>query len=887
MKKTALHRHSSYLIKQRSLSEEIRLLGDLLGEVIIELSGRKTFELEEKIRALAKRFRLHDKKARAKLQELIAKMSLDEAENVALAFTTYFELVNIAEENFRIRRLQDKRQSKKTLLKESFDCALSELKKKHTKTEISEMWGRLGIELVFTAHPTEVKRRVVLRKLNRIADDLVSLKISEPELKARVKKQIASLWLTSRSRHRRPSVLDEVQTGLWYFQNTLFKSVSVVQSRLRQAFQEVLKRDVELSPWIRFGSWIGGDRDGHPDVTPELTQQALLLNAEASRSYMRSLLSELAEALSFSVNRVKPSKKVLDLIQSWQRNAQHPEWVEDLYHEPHRCVIKVLAESLDQFSAEEVGEHIHFVKESLSKSSCYSLLSPLFDPVEVHLKTFGTHTASLDIRQESSVHEAAMREVFAALQWTADYSQLSEPDRIKILKRALSTAFKGRPPVDSSRLKSFESVMRSLEVLKPFPKEARGVYVISMTHEASDVLEVLVFCRWAEIRLPIVPLLETRDDLRNGSGILETCFRNQDYLAHLKDLGGQQMVMLGYSDSNKDAGYATANWEIYQAQERLTQLGEQRKIRMNFFHGRGGSISRGGGPAGQAILSQPASLEHGLVRITEQGEILSTRYLRQEIAARVIEQLAYGAVLAMSHRKRKKRSEFQAFHDSMELISAESCRKYRSLIREHSGLIDFWNVVTPIEFIKQLNIASRPASRGKAESVDDLRAIPWVFSWLQTRFALPGWFGLGSGLEAVSSIQCLREMYKKWPFFRSMLSNTQLSMRKADLAIAKLYSELDPDKARRDEVFSIIQKEFELTEAWILKITEQKQLLDHEKTLQQSIQLRNPYVDPLNFIQVEMMKRYRRARSNEEKSRSLRIVELCISGISAGLRSTG
>lgn len=874
----------------KEISKEIRFLGDLLGEVIVELSGRKVFQLEEEIRELAKKFRADEKKGSKALKNRISKLSLHEAEEVALAFTTYFELVNIAEENYRIGILKKRRkQQGKNLaaLKESFGEALLELKSHHSNTEIREMIEALCVDLVFTAHPTEVKRRTILNKITRITH-LLEQKSDDPKaVRQSIKKEIASLWLTSRSRFRKLKIKDEVQTGLWYFENTLFQCVGEIEDSFNDSLSQVIPHYRIQSPWIRFGSWIGGDRDGHPEVTAEVTTETLRMHRAASARYLQSLIAELSEKLSFSSNREHISPKIVAQLEQWRSKTELARILDEYPKEPYRCYLKILEGLVGELSLDELNQHVASLKASFVSGRGAKIFEGAFGKLENHLKIFGLHTARLDIRQESSVHEKGLSEAFATLGMSGDYEERSESEKVEILRKALDFQFKGKL-LDQFRLsENFKTIFEPLLCLKAVDPAARGVFVISMTDAPSDLLEAMVLLRWAGVAIPIVPLLETRRDLKKGGEILDFAFKDPHYKKQLQSFNQTQMVMLGYSDSNKDAGYAASNWEIFCAQDEISELCKKLKIKVSFFHGRGGSISRGGGPAAQTILSQPASLENGEIRITEQGEVLSSRYLRTEIASRVIEQLIYGTLLGMSKRRRKESKVSSEFLEAMHTIADQSCDAYRSLIRETPEMIPYWSAITPIDFIKQLKIGSRPSSRRKTESVDDLRAIPWVFSWLQTRFVLPGWYGLGSGLEANGNLKKLKKMYKSWSFFRNLVDNAQRTLGKTDLPIAQLYSHLFEDAGVARKIFDRIENEHKLTCQWILKITGQKQILDSEKTLQRSIELRNPYVDPLNFIQAEMIRRFRASESEAEKAQILRVIELSISGISAGLRGTG
>lgn len=869
------------VIKQK-ISKEIRLLGDLLGEVISELSGPQTLEKEEEIRALSKAIRSGREIERARLKKVIRDLDLEAAENMALAFTCYFELINLAEENHRIERLNESRAGSASRLKESFHHAFFQLVRKAGQKDAQALMKALNIHLVFTAHPTEVKRRTILNKIVKIASLLENSSIASlnDSVRSAIKVEIASLWETSRSRETAVRVEDEVESALWYFENCLFDAVQDAQKMYESAADEYgLKVDRDQS-WITFGSWIGGDRDGHPKVTSTVTRHSLRMAAEASQRRVQFYLLELAGLLSLHEQRDFCSSALKRQLSSWEGHSRLREFIENYRAEPYRCYLLCLKAILPELSRAELQEHLQRVETSYQKTKIVSVLGDIFKPLQRHLNVFGLHTVSLDLRQESSVHEKALQFAFKSLKVSANYSTLGEEQKLKILKKA----FRVSPPCNQNP--ELRGVLASLEALKEADPAARGLYIISMTESLSDMIEVLLFMKWAKVSLPIVPLLETRKDLQNGRAILKEAWRDPLYRKHLQSFSGSQIVMLGYSDSNKDAGYATANWEIYRAQDEIASEAEKARVKLSFFHGRGGSIARGGGPAGKAIQSQSIGLRSGKIRITEQGEVLSSRYLRLPIAVRILEQLSHGSLLASADAKLNRKSKASKFSHRMQTISQIACDQYRALLQE-KHFIEFWKSVTPIEFIKQLKIGSRPASRRAVESVEHLRAIPWVFSWLQTRAVLPGWFGLGTGLQHSGSLSELKQMYQEWPFFENLINNAQMSLAKADMGIARLYVDLFPQREVAEEIFRKIEEEYRLTKSLVLKVVEAKRLLDQEPTLQKSIELRNPYVDPLNFIQAEMMRRYQLEKSEKKQKEILKVMEICISGISAGLRNSG
>ncbi len=552
-------------------------------------------------------------------------------------------------------------------------------------------------------------------------------------------------------------------------------------------------------------------------------------------------------------------------------------------------------------SPHQVKETLDIVSDSLCRGRAALLAGGELSDLRHQLDVFGLHWARLDLRQHSAWHEEAIADVLAKSGVCDNYPQLSETQKVAILTEQLSqpnsSLLDRIGPLDESTLFVTEPFALAREAIERYGREALGVYIISMTNGLSDVLEVALLMAWCRVKLPIVPLFETRDDLRHAPGILREMFTHPIYRNILRAQADQQVIMLGYSDSNKDCGYITANWELYKAQEAIAAVCREHNVRFTLFHGRGGTIARGGGPAAKAILAQPIGLLDGRIRITEQGEVLSTRYQDPDLARRHLEQVTYGVLLGMYHADHPLAIPPE-WRDAMETISERGFQAYRALVHENPDFLKFWEQATPIAEISMLKVGSRPAFRRQTRTVQDLRAIPWVFSWMQSRFVLPGWYGLGAALEAMlqrgdAARALLRQMYCEWPFFQTTLDNAQQSLTKADMSIASLYATLVEDEQIRERVFTIIRQEFDRTCQAIFEITGQTALLDNEPVLQKSIRLRNPYVDPLNYIQVEMIRRlraYQKATADSDTAEIAalrRVIELTINGVSAGLRNTG
>jgi len=938
------------------LNDQIHRMGDLLGSVIESLDGRSMLELEESIRHFAKDSRAGDKQAADHLREIIAELDTADAYEMAMAFTTYFELVNLCEEQHRTSKLRAYRAERAAGLRErpvreSIEAALIELKDQGvTAQALQDMLDQMSIELVFTAHPTESKRRTVLSKLRRLSDllrqDALRLAQDSASSDGALRREIAALWLTDRARTVKPEVIDEVKTGLWYFESTVWQVIPALQRDLEAALAQHYPDVRAPARWLTFGSWIGGDRDGNPFVTTQVTADTLQLQREVTINRVYEGTHELSRLLSVSINRAHVSPGMQALIQQIEGDgtSSRVRMIAQRYPaEPYRLVLAGLAAQLsDAFDqtkrqplypfhtvnlqlilspsmklalqlnqtlmSDDLRDSLNTIADSLCEGKAKMLAEGELADLQTQVSVFGLGWARLDLRQHSAWHEAALAEVLKKLGACLSYTTLGEAEKVAILTEQLdhplSSALDRIGPLSDETQRILEPLELAREATLRYGSDSVGAYVISMTDGLSDVLEVLLMMKWSRLDMPIVPLFETREDLRHAPDVLRAMFTHPCYRAHVQVQGDTQMIMLGYSDSNKDCGYITANWELYKAQETIAAACTEHGVRFTLFHGRGGTIARGGGPAAKAILAQPAGLRDGGIRITEQGEVLSTRYQDPDLARRHLEQVTYGVLLAM-HQARQTGDVPPLWRDAMDEMSAIGNEAYEALVHHDPDFIQFWAQATPIAEIGALKVGSRPAFRKQTRSVEDLRAIPWVFSWMQSRFVLPGWYGLGHALQHLldqGQLELLQAMYREWPFFQTTLDNAQQSLTKADIGIASLYATLVEDERVRERVFSIIKAEFERTCRAILKITRQNELLDSEPTLKRSIQLRNPYIDPLNYIQVEMIRRLRHVKKTNgaakdapavespesaEVAELRRVIELTINGVSAGLRNTG
>lgn len=898
------------------ISKNIHLLGDLLGRVISELESPELFNTEERIRALAKARRSGDAVAAEELQRQVSSLGNEAARVVAAAFAAYFDLVNLAEEEHRVRLLhQHENESHPKPVHESIGEAIALLKQRGVPAdEIAALMDKLSIELVLTAHPTEARRRTILSKTEHIANRIQRINQSDlhPHLRqdeiAALHAAISALWLTDRARADKLTVTDEVRTGLYFVDAFFWDTLPAIYRDLERALETHYPEVKAPRRWIRLASWIGGDRDGNPFVKSKVTAETLRLHRGLAVEKLRREFQELGRHLSVSSSRIPPPPELLAWIEKRRPFPPHVDYIEKRYaKEPYRLVISLLANDLaeasrDDMTAHLLGEHPHraylnvndlleplrLIASALPKSLVRNELQTVLHKVEI----FGLHAARLDIREDSSRFNAALSEILRALDIELNFENLPDEERKDLLVRLLrepTPELSHHPGVTANTEETwalFRLIGRTKQI---YGGELLGPIVISMTHAAADVLTVLLLAKWAGCAdlPPIVPLFESVQDLKDAPAILEELFTSELYREHVRSHHDDQMVMIGYSDSNKDGGYVMANWSLYQAQEQITRVAAKHKIKLTIFHGRGGTIARGGGPANNAIRAQPAGSINGRFRVTEQGEIIASRYSNPDLAHRHLEQIASAVILTSAPHE--EQTIPQKWRETMEQISRSGMSAYRSLVYETPGFIEFWESATPLDEIKRLQIGSRPASRAKAGAVNQIRAIPWVFSWMQSRFNLPSWYSLGAGLAAVDDLPLLQEMYDGWLFFRTLLNNSEISLLKADMDISALYVTLVSDKKLADDIFGTIRAEYDRTRDSVLRVSRHASLLDLEPVTQQAVQLRNPYVDPLNYIQVETLRRLRALPNpDSDEAKPLReIMSLTINGIAAGLRNTG
>jgi phosphoenolpyruvate carboxylase len=699
---------------------------------------------------------------------------------------------------------------------------------------------------------------------------------------------------------------------LWYFDTTLFETLPRLHADMKRALGRHYPTIKPPRRWLAFGSWIGGDRDGNPGVTGAVTAEVLLLHRRLAIEKLRLASRDLARSLTVSDRRDSVVPALKRELRENLHLSKHVEELSKRYpHEPYRLVLGVLRARLAQAVNEvrdgsvlssdslvggylgrsTVEETLETIRVSLAAGKGAMLVEGDLQVMGEQFEVFGLHTARLDIRQHSSQHEAAVAEILGL----GDYRALTEVEKQTLLLAELAKA----TVLPAATVANFSAGTRyvldplalAARAVERFGAEALGIAIISMTDGVSDVLELELLQKLTGAALPVAPLFETLDDLERAPDILAALFTLPG-----RQKPSHQHVMLGYSDSNKDCGYVTANWALFEAQAAIARVGLEQGVKITLFHGRGGSIARGGGPAAKAILAQPAGLRDGGIRVTEQGEVLSTRYHDPDLAHRILEQMAYGVMLG-AHAAETKAEVPAAWREAMAAMSSAGFAAYKAIVHDDPEFLVFWKQATPIDEISNLKFGSRPTFRRATTSVEDLRAIPWVFSWMQSRFNFPGWFGLGSALEAIlqrgpAGKKLLRTMHQEWPFFQTMINNAQLTMHKADMGIASLYAELVEDPKIRKRILGLLTVEFERTARTILAVTGERQMLAREPVLLKSVQLRNPYIDPLNYIQVDMLRRLRiqaagKKLSSADAEAARAVVELTINGISGGLKNTG
>ena len=909
----------------RPMRDDIRLLGRLLGDTVREQQGAPAFELVERVRQSSIAFRRDDDvDARRELERILDGLSREQTMTVVRAFSYFAHLANLAEDVHTGRRRRQAEIANEPAADGTLARALDRLEAAGVSADAIETFFRDGLMVpVLTAHPTEVQRKSVRDlelKVERLLHARDRWRLTPDERAANdesLRRTVLALWQTRMLRLEKLDVLDEVANGLSFFEHTFLPELP----RLYAALEDELARrridaaPTELPSMLRIGSWIGGDRDGNPYVTADVLERTLRMQSARAFEFYLEQLHTLGAELSVTTLVSGASPELLALAERspdqspHRRDEPYRRALTGIYarvaataraldqHEPLRHAI---AEAPPYTRAAEFAADLQALHDSLVTHGSSLIARGRLRRLRRAVDVFGFHLAAVDLRQNSEVHERVVAELFSVARPDVEYLRLDEAARVRVLVDELATPrLLSSPYVEySSETASELAILRTAAAMHAsYGPGCIENYVISKCDGASDVLEVVLLLREvglfratdADLACHVVPLFETIADLRNAPRTMEQLLSIPVYARMLESRGRSQEVMLGYSDSNKDGGYLTSRWELFKAQVALVETFERHGVRLRLFHGRGGSVGRGGGPTYEAILAQPGGTVQGQIRITEQGEVIGVKYSHAEVGRQNLEILA-AATLEATLLGRAGPAPKPAYLDALEALSAHAFKAYRELVYETPGFEDYFWESTVITEIAELNIGSRPASRKQSRSIETLRAIPWVFSWGQCRLMLPGWYGFGAAVDAWlaergdSGLELLREMHREWPFFASVLSNMEMVLAKADLAVASRYAGLVADEALRTSIFARIRAELESSVAALLRIMGTDEMLAHNPQLARSIKYRFPYLDPLNHIQVELLRRF---RAGDRDERSRRGIHLTINGIAAGLRNTG
>ncbi|GAB3626382.1 phosphoenolpyruvate carboxylase [Pandoraea terrae] len=927
--------------KDAPLREDIRFLGRLLGEVLREQQGSEIFDIVETIRQNAVRFhREGDAAAAEALDAQLNGLTREQSISVVRAFSYFSHLANIAEDRHHNRRRRVHALAGSKPKAGSLACALQSLvaADRADPATLRAFFSSALIVPVLTAHPTEVQRKSILDAEREIARLLAErdLPLTARELAQNtelMRAHVTSLWMTRMLRSSRLTVADEIENALSYYRSTFLTEIPALYADIGAELSAVAPdlRAQTLAPFLQMGSWIGGDRDGNPNVTAPTLTLAITRQATEIFAYYLDEVHALGAELSVSHLLAGASDALLTLAQRSPDDSPHradepyrraligiyarlaatsQAWVG---HVPHRVAV---GPAPAYHNASEFVSDLNTVVASLTAHHGAALVKQRLGPLVRAAEVFGFHLASIDLRQSSDIHEAVVAELFEKAGVVDDYASLSEDRKLALLLAELRQPRPlFSPYLDYSQrtLDELAVFTAAREIRARFGGRAVRNYIISHTETVSDLVEVMLLQKEtglfdgalgdikhpAKLGIMVIPLFETIADLRNAPVIMREWLDVPGMDAVVTQQGGEQEVMLGYSDSNKDGGFLTSNWELYKAELALVHLFDEKRIRLRLFHGRGGTVGRGGGPTYQAILSQPPGTVNGQIRLTEQGEIIASKFANAEIGRRNLETIVAATLEATLLPSRNQPPKLAAYEQVMQALSDSAFSAYRALVYETPGFTDYFFAATPIAEIAELNIGSRPASRKfsdpKHRRIEDLRAIPWGFSWGQCRLLLTGWFGFGSAVSAYlggaktaadreKRLALLQQMHKRWPFFSNLLSNMDMVLAKTDLAVASRYAELVADEALRQRVFDHIVREWESTTQALGQITGHDERLADNPLLARSIKNRFPYLDPLNHLQVELLRRHRTGTTDE---RARRGIHLSINGIAAGLRNTG
>ncbi len=912
--------------KDLPLRDDVRLLGRILGDTLREQEGEKSFQLIENVRRAAVRFRkTQDDRDRVQLEQTLDALSPSETLVVVRAFSYFSQLSNIAEDLHHNRRHRAHLKAGSAPKDGSLLLALERIEAKHiSKETLQAFLDNALISPVLTAHPTEVQRKSILDCqliISRLLSDRDRVEMTPDELadnEETLHRFVLILWQTRMLRTTKLTVYDEIKNGLEFYRYTFLSEVPKIYAYLEKQLEERFDKDICIPPLLRVGSWIGGDRDGNPFVTHEVTLDAVQQHSSLAFEHYLSETHLLGTRLSLTDRLVEVSDELRKLSDA------SPDKSAGRADEPYRRALILIYSRLSA-TALHLGHKISHLPPVDKHARPYAspqefindldvMIDSLFKHGAVYLargrlaylrravEVFGFHLAPLDMRQHSAIHEQTVSELFSHSSGKANYKDLDEAERRVVL---LATLQAGK--ILLSDLKHYSDIAQSelrimqaaAEIHQRFGRAALPNHIISKTDAVSDMLELALMLQQVklleggdshQLHINIIPLFETIEDLRGCAKIMDELFAIPYYRRLLSSRGNTQEVMLGYSDSNKDGGYLTANWELYKAEVELVKVFEKHDIELRLFHGRGGTVGRGGGPSYDAILAQPPGSVNGQIRITEQGEVISSKYSNPEIGRRNLETLIAATMEATLLHHHGADSTMPEYHRIMEALSLDAFAAYRKLVYETPGFTEFFFTATPIREIAELNIGSRPSARKASDRIEDLRAIPWVFSWGLNRTLLPGWFGFGSAVkqfvarEGDAGLAQLQAMYKNWAFFRGLMSNMDMVLSKTDMGIASSYAELVADVALRERIFGAINNEWESTVAMLFKVTGNTTLLQDNPAFARSLLTRTPYIDPLNHLQVALLQRHRAGDKDELVKRA---IHLTINGIATGLRNSG
>ena len=929
----------------KELRSRVKLLGQLLGNVLIKHEDPQVFKSVEKLRKGFIQLGKQDNPAKRKqLIDHIDSLQPKIIEQVIRAYSIYFSLVNIAEEDYQHRQRRRKvRKLGYADWKGSFFHTISRFNEQGiTQQDLQVLLDQLLYQPVFTAHPTESKRRTVMqlqRRIFEIIDDLTDPRISGyemDELIIQLEIQIEVLWQTNEVRDSRPQVSDEIKQGLSYFGRSLYEAITIEYRHLEKAISRIYGEDetgnpvVKVPSFIKFGSWIGGDRDGNPFVKPETTRMAMRMHTSEILTEYAKQVQELTQSLTHSQKWCKPSdafmqsllddeSKGIKAFDETRDQFEEEIYRRKLYYMHYRLTsnlktvntrlkgkISDKSEHCYQ-SSDEFLHDLNLISDSLISHDDSSAANGNLKDLIRLVETFGFYMLKLDIRQESTRHTNAVDEILQ-LSEIVDYQSLAEKTRLQFLADQISSGLKpdtNEQSLSEETLETLQVFQTMAEMRKEISQEAFGTYVISMTHSASHIMEVMYLAYLAGLvgrikgeyfcHIEISPLFETIEDLSHIDDVLNKLLSNELYKKLLTAASNTQEVMLGYSDSCKDGGIVSAAWGLYQAQQKVIKITRKHDIKCRMFHGRGGTIGRGGGPTHDAILSQPHDTVHGQIKFTEQGEVLSNKYSNTETAFYELSMGVTGLMKASRNLIRPAEKNHQQFYADMQILSELSEISYRQLTDNTEGFFEYFYEATPVREIGFMNIGSRPSHRRSGDmSKSSVRAIPWVFGWAQSRHTLPAWYGMGSAIKSwlelnkKDGLRKLQKMYDKWPFFAAMISNTQMALFKSDMNTARKYADLCNNKKLADHVFNLIKQENETTVDLVLKIAKINRLLSQDTLLELSLTRREPYLNPLCFIQIDLLKKYREIDDQEASENPWKNPLLSsINAIAAGMRNTG